>query len=167
MSRTVCPGCSTGFHLSGWKPLVCHTSNRVGHLAEVCKSRKPPSSTPRTSGRDPATKAISAIAYPARSHPTTSSSGVHKTKQIEPAPTFNVHFSTVNGSAMLKALPDSGADISVARTQAAQQLGGHTDNPSEITHRTVSGHKMPSESSRRRAWSDRRGICETVHPLSL
>ena len=42
------------------------------------------------------------------------------------------------------ALPDSGADISVAGLRAVQQLGDHKDNllPSGITPKTVGGHRM-------------------------
>jgi len=63
---------------------------------------------------------------------------------IEPAPTIEVHISNPNGSATIKALPDSGADISLASTDVVQLLGDHLDNllPSLVTPRTISGHKM-------------------------
>ena len=41
-----CPGCGSGFHPGGRKQcpayqLVCHFCNRTGHIAKVCRSRKP------------------------------------------------------------------------------------------------------------------------------
>ena len=146
-SKQTCPGCGSGFHPGGRRQcpafhLVCHSCNKTGHFAKVCKSREThPSSSPSTNDRDPATKALSAAPHSA---PAIKSSWVHDTKQIEPAPTIEVHFSTLNGSATLMALPDSGADISVAGLRAVQQLGDHKDNllPSGITPKTVSGHNL-------------------------
>ena len=64
--------------------------------------------------------------------------------RFEPAPTIKAHLSTPNGSALLTALPDSGADVSVAGLNAIEQLRDHKDNflPSQVTPRTVSGHRM-------------------------
>ena len=137
--RQVCPGCGSAFHPGGRKRcpafhLVCHTCNRVGHLAKVCKSRKPATSNTAIQNPEPATNAILVQTTPF----------TVKGLKVEPAPTIKAYFSTPNGSALLTALPDSGADVSVAGIDIIKQLGDHKDNllPSHITPRTVSGHKM-------------------------
>ena len=63
---------------------------------------------------------------------------------FEPAPTIQVHMSALNGHATVQALPDSGADISVAGNTLLQHLHEHAGNllPSNITPRTVNGTKM-------------------------
>ncbi len=72
------------------------------------------------------------------------SSGLHNTKHVEPAPTIEVHVSNPNGSAFTQALPDSGANISIAGVGIVELLGDHKDNllPSQITPKTVSSHRM-------------------------
>ena len=62
----------------------------------------------------------------------------------EPAPTINVHVSALNGSATVTALPDSGADISVAGPDTITMIGDHCKNllPSDMVPRGVTGHWM-------------------------
>lgn len=45
-SKQECPGCGSAFHPGGHRKypafhLVCHTCNKVGHLAKVCNTRRP------------------------------------------------------------------------------------------------------------------------------
>jgi hypothetical protein len=63
---------------------------------------------------------------------------------FEPAPTITIHISSLNGNAELPALPDSGADISVAGKNILTHLGEHEDNllPSTVTPRAVNGTRM-------------------------
>ena len=46
----------------------------------------------------------------------------------EPAPTVEIHMSSLNGQAMVETLPDSGADICVSRPTLLNQLNEHKDN---------------------------------------
>ena len=63
---------------------------------------------------------------------------------VEPDPTINIHVSSLNGNADIPALPDSGADISVAGKVALSCLGEHEDSllPSQIIPRAVNGTRM-------------------------
>ena len=63
---------------------------------------------------------------------------------IDPAPTINVHVSALNGSATVTALPDSGADISVAGPDTITMLGDHCNNllPSDMTPRGVTAWSL-------------------------
>ena len=142
-----CPGCCSSFHPGGRKQcaafhLVCHTCNKVGHLARVCKSCRPTEST-ATHSRDagPSTRAVSVAT--SQTSPS-ATENAHSALHIESAPTIEVHIANPNDSATVKALPDSGADISVAGTDIVELLGDHKDNllPSCVTPRTVSGHTM-------------------------
>ena len=47
---------------------------------------------------------------------------------IDAAPTIRVRVTSLNGHAEIDALPDSGADISVAGKFLLEQLGEHVDN---------------------------------------
>ena len=141
--KQTCQGCGSGFHPGGRKQcpafhLVCHTCNRVGHLAKVCKSRKPAAPSPAQPTVEPSTNAVQASTTPSLTSFTVN--GI----TFEPAPTIKAHLSTPNGSALLTALPDSGADVSVAGLNVIEQLSDHKDNllPSQVTPRTVSGHRM-------------------------
>ena len=51
---------------------------------------------------------------------------------------------SLNGTASINSLPDSGADISAAGTQALRELGEHVDNllPSRVIPRAVNGMQM-------------------------
>ena len=137
--KQTCPGCGSEFHPGGRKQcpafhLSCHKCKRLGHMAKVCRWRQP---TPGEI-QDPSTKALYAMS------PSVNSSGTDGNTHMERAPTVMVQLSTLNGSATVKALPDSGADVSVAGMAAVKQLGVHKDSllPSRVMPRTVSGHKM-------------------------
>ena len=114
--------------------------NKIGHFAKVCKSRKPAEPTPSRKEADPSAQAVS-VPTPV---PSTVRASTARPQHIDSAPKIAVRVSNPNGSATVKALPDSGADISVAGTDIVQLLGDHTDNllPSRVTPRTVSGQKM-------------------------
>ena len=129
-----CLGCGSGFHPGGQKQcpayqLVCHLCNRTGHIAKVCRSRKPS----QTQSHDPATNAV--ITTPTVN---TVQAG------IQPAPMLQAEISTSNGSTTTQVLPDSGADISIAGPSVIQSLNDHPGNllPSQITPRTVNGQMM-------------------------
>ena len=149
-TKQECPGCGSAFHPGGRKQcpafhLVCHTCNKVGHLARVCRARRPTGPTPiHTQDAGPAAKVVSVITDWTGPHATVNASHTRDTRDIEPAPTIEVHISNPNGNTTVKALPDSGADISVAGTDVIELLGDHRDNllPARVTPRTVSGHKM-------------------------
>ena len=70
--------------------------------------------------------------------------GVKNVTVTEPAPTIPVHVSSLNGSANVDVLPDSGADISAAGTEVIRLLGDHIDNllPSGITPKAANGTTM-------------------------
>ena len=91
---------------------VCHNCKKVGHFAKACRSSRqhqPPGSP------QPATNAIS---IPELKAPNISA----LENSFERAPTIGVHISSLNGSANLNVLPDSGADISVAGLTTLKQL---------------------------------------------
>ena len=141
-TKQTCPGCGSGFHPGGRKQcpafhIVCHKCQRTGHFAKVCRSRKLASAPPQP-GTEASTNAV-------RIFPISIKTSASIDPSIKPAPTIQAHFSTPNGSATLTALPDSGADLSVAGPSIIMTLGDHMSNllPSQITPRTVSGHKMP------------------------
>ena len=83
-----------------------------------------------------------------RIEPATTSSihppSILSSNNTEPAPTINVHVSALNGIAPMVALPDSGADISVAGPDTVTALGDHCHNllPSDMAPRRVTGHRM-------------------------
>ena len=141
----VCPGCGGGFHQGGRKQcsaynLTCHTCKHIGHLAKVCRSRKPPLQ-PQSS--------LSTLTGQLTPHhdqlpPQIKASQVGDNTTVEPTPTLSIHISSLNGNANLTTLPDSGADISVAGKAALHHLGEHEDNllPSQIIPRAVNGTRM-------------------------
>jgi len=125
---------------------TCHLCKKVGHLARVCRGRRVTQNTlrpsPHTAG--PATMAIHTERPPDRSTPQINSSKVINPSKHEPAPTIQVHMSSLNGQATVQVLPDSGADISVASISLLDCLQEHPDNllSSDITPRAVNGTKM-------------------------
>ena len=140
-NKQTCPGCGSGFHPGGRKhcpayQVTCRTCNRTGHFAKVCKSRKP-TGTPLDPPTEASAKAVSILLRHTKSLASLDPS-------VTPAPTIQAHFSSLNGSAKLTALPDSGADLSVAGPSFVTALGDHKSNllPSRVAPRTVSGHKI-------------------------
>lgn len=129
-------GCGSDFHPGGRKQcpafhIKCHTCNRTGHFAKVCRSGKPVDSRmPPQPLTGTSTKAV-------RVFPLTTNSSTSLDPSVKPAPTIQAHFSSLNGSAKLTALPDSGVDISVAGPSIVTALGDHTSNllPSHISQR--------------------------------
>ena len=145
---TTCPGCGSSFHPGGRKAcpafkVVCHYCNKVGHFARVCKSRQAqaPPPPPAKNLHDLRSNLIRIEAAMPSSIP---SRWILSNNITEPAPTTNVHVSAINGSATVAALPDSGADISVAGPDTITMLGDHCKNllPSDMVPRGVTGHWM-------------------------
>ncbi len=94
--------------------ITCYIPDMQQNLTcnKICKSRKPSCPSPfHSNNGEPATRVISATTHLAHPLLTVKSPGAHNSKHIEPAPTIEVHVSNPNGSASIKALPDSGADI--------------------------------------------------------
>ena len=92
----------------------------------------------------PATKAIFAAAPTEGLTPRISTTKLGNSEAIESAPTIRVHISSLNGKTEIEALPDSGADLSVAGEATLTRLGEHKDNllMSTITPCAVNGSKM-------------------------
>ena len=141
-----CPGCGGNFHQGGRRRcpaynLTCHLCQKIGHMAKVCRSKRQIS--PQTPTH-PSAKALHAALPTDRHTPQLNTSKCGSTKAIEPAPTICVLISSLNGTAEIETLPDSGADLSVAGKVALTHLGEHQDNllPSNITPRAVNGTKM-------------------------
>ena len=65
---------------------------------------------------------------------------------LEAAPTIQIHMSSLNGTSLIQALPDSGADVSVASLSFLASLSEHQANllPSDGTPRAVNGMTMSS-----------------------
>ena len=139
----VCPGCGAPHHQGGRKQcptyaLTCHSCQKVGHFAKVCRGRqmRRPASQP-TTVQTPSTQAIEAV-------PRIHTSNIGDPTIVDPAPKISIHISALNGAANLEILPDSGADISVAGKEILCKLGEHEHNllPSKIVPRAVNGTKM-------------------------
>ena len=149
----VCPGCGSGLHQGGRQQcpaynLICHTCKKVGHFARVCRGRRPPQTTPGTTA--PATTQTRPATLTVHTDPLLSTMPHVATAKVanrptfDPAPTISVHMSSLNGQASVHALPDSGADISVAGKPLLEHLHEHPDNllPSDVTPRAVNGTTM-------------------------
>ena len=134
---TTCPGCGSGHHPGGRQNCpayhaACRNCNKNGHFARVCRSRRRQHlGTPNSPSATPSTSAVSLEPH------------VFST-MIEPAPTIEIQMSSLNGHASVSALPDSGAEISIAGYGLLQSLNEHPDNlfPSPISPRAVNGSVM-------------------------
>ena len=144
-STTPCPGCGSKPHAGGRVHCpaydkVCHHCNKVGHFAKVCRARQ----------SRPTAQSLSANAMQtseettATEHNPNHLSALRQVAAADPAPTTQVHISTVNGSSTTPVLPDSGADISAAGPHLLTLLDEHPSNllPSLVSPHTASGHKM-------------------------
>ncbi len=60
--------------------------------------------------------------------PQVNASKVSDRPAFEPVPTISIHMSSLNGKATVRALPDSGADISVGGKDLLEHLHEHPDN---------------------------------------
>lgn len=130
-----CPGCGAKQHPGGrrlWPAFkqVCFVCQKTGHFAKVCRSRQEQLIPPRT--------------LKERGAPRVRTSLVRVAAISNPAPSVTVQITSLNGSTAIEALPDSGADISAAGTDALRQLGEHELNllPSLITPRAANGTSM-------------------------
>ena len=141
-----CPGCGAGYHPGGRRSCpaykeTCHTCQSVGHFAKVCYQRPDHQTIIQP---HPSTRAIRVKPVGETRPPWAHLSNIRATHITEPALTIPIHITSLNGAANLDSLPDSGADISAAGTQALRELGEHVDNllPSRIVPRAVNGTKM-------------------------
>ena len=133
-----CQGCGASPHQGGRRQCpafnaTCHTCNKVGHLAQVCRGRR------AVRGAEPAARGV--YTDPQGDEPPPQ---IHASRAFEPAPTISIHMSSLNGQSMVKVLPDSGADISVAGRDLLEHLHELPGNllPSNVTPRAVNGTKM-------------------------
>ena len=146
-----CPGCGSTHHQGGRQQcpafhLTCRNCNKIGHFARVCRSRRKQQPTPATRQQAPPTgqqhQPTTNIVYTGlQPYPQTH---LASAQQVEPAPTITVHMSALNGEATVTALPDSGADISIAGPSLLHQLNEHLHNliPSTMIPRAVNGSTM-------------------------
>lgn len=122
--------------------VTCHHCNKVGHFAKVCKSRQTPVPIPppAKNAHEPRSNLIRIE----KVSPSSTESPWILSNVTDPAPTINVHISALNGSATVTALPDSGADISVAGPDIIAILGEHCNNLllSDMVPRGLTGHWM-------------------------
>ena len=145
-----CPGCGSPHHQGGRQQCpafraTCRSCGKAGHFARVCRSRGPQPAPPTnqpTASPDPQHPPTANTVYVG---PTTYPQ-IYQTSSphIEPAPTITVQMSALHGEATVKALPDSGADISIAGPSLLGQLNEHPDNliPSSMVPRAVNGSTM-------------------------
>ena len=115
--------------------VTCHICNRLGHFARVCRSRRHMLPLPtQPQQQPPSTKTVYVQTHIAN---TTG-------PPIEPAPTIRLEASSLNGCTTITALPDSGAEISLAGPSLLSELNEHPDNllPSPISPRAVNGSSM-------------------------
>ena len=136
-----CQGCGASPHQGGRRQCpafnaTCHTCKKVGHLARVCRGRR---AALTYRGAEPAARGV--YTDPQVDEPPPQVNASHT---FEPAPTISIHMSSLNGQSMVKVLPDSGADISVAGRDLLEHLHEHPGNllPSNVTPRAVNGTKM-------------------------
>ena len=116
-----CFGCSGSLHQGGRQQCpaynrICNSCKRVGHLSRVCRGRRPPQPNSRVSTRPaPAAMGIHVDSFVDEQPPQVNASrAITNSPAFEPAPTINIHMSSLNGHSIVQVLPDSGADISVA-----------------------------------------------------
>ena len=135
-----CPGCGAKLHQGGRRQCpafnqTCHLCQKIGHFAKVCRGRQARQHTLISTAQPQAsTKAVFTKASKERESPRIHMSNVREATDIDPAPTITVHISSLNGSADMEILLDSGADISAAGKEALRCLGEHVNNllPSNI-----------------------------------
>ena len=147
-----CLGCGAKPHQGGRRQCpafnqTCHLCQKIGHFAKVCRGRQARQHTLKPTAQPQAsTKAVFTRASKERGSPRIHMSNVREATAIDPAPTIIVHISSLNGSADMEILPDSGADISAAGKEALRCLGEHVNNllPSNIIPRAVNGTRMRS-----------------------
>ena len=149
-----CSGCGGGLHQGGRQQCpaynrICNSCKRVGHLSRVCRGRQPHQPNSRVSTR-PAPAAMGIHVDPfvdtfvdEQPPQVNASSAITNSPDFEPAPTINIHMSSLNGHSIVQVLPDSGADISVAGRALLEHLHEHPDNllPSDVTPKAINTTK--------------------------
>ena len=126
----VCSGCDGGLHQGGRKQcptnnLTCHTCKRLRHLAKVHMYVGDGSNHSQLNHTHQQ--------WQSNPHPTKIHRLMHHTPTMATTsnqlPLINVHIiSSLNGNVEIPALPDSGADTTVAGKVALGCLGEHEDN---------------------------------------
>lgn len=145
-----CPGCGESTHQGGRRQCpafsqTCHSCQKAGHFAKVCRGKPArqsglqPNTQPQASAR-----AIHVKSPTQMGSPRIFMSNIGATAATDPAPTITMHISSLNGSADMEVLPDSGADISAAGKEILGHLGEYVDNllPSTIIPKAVNGTRM-------------------------
>ena len=134
-----CPGCGARPHPGGRTQcpaygISCHNYKKIGHFAKVCRSK--PISEPNR----PDTSASANMLLT----PNTMLSNIHHVTSTDPAPNVSVNITSSNGSTLTKALPDSGADISLAGRGILRLLNEKISNllPSNIIPKVANGTTM-------------------------
>ena len=118
----------------------------MGHFARVCRARQVYTRPPQPPGpRTPSTPSTRSLQMAQIDDTQLSQlSTIRQVTTTESAPTVSIRILSINGSCETQALPDSGADISVAGPQLLHSLSEHALNllPSKVTPHTANGHKM-------------------------
>ena len=123
-----CSGCGAMAHPGGRQHcpaynLVCHKCRAIGHFARVCRSRR---QGPRPPQGNPGAMAVRVEPSQDEPVPEVNSSSVQDV--FKPAPTVQLLVKSLNGASTIKALPDSGADVSVAGIAVLDSLNEHPDS---------------------------------------
>ena len=146
----ICPGCGANAHQGGRRQCpaydqACHSCQKTGHFAKVCRGRQARRFSPRPA-KQPQASAKAIFVKPPRpvGLPQIHMPKIRHVMVTDPAPTIPIHISSLNGSIDTEVLPDSGADISAAGKEILSHLGEHVDNllPSEIIPRAANGTRM-------------------------
>lgn len=125
--------------------VTCRSCGKAGHFAQVCRSRRPQPAPPTNQLTTPPDLQQPPTANTVYVEPTAFPQIYQMSSpHIEPAPTITVHMSALHGEAAVKALPDSGMDISIAGPSLLGQLNEHPDNliPLSMVPRAVNGSTM-------------------------
>lgn len=78
----------------------------------------------------------------------------------DPVPRVIVQLNSYNGSAMILACPDTGADICCCNLQSLPELGESTDNLCDgISPNAIDGRPVKSVDSEIHIWSESSEIC--------
>ena len=145
-----CPGCDTNLHQGGQRQCpafnqTCHLCQKIGHFAKVCRGMQASQPTPKPTAQPQAsTKAVYIKSSKERGSPRIHMSNIRNATAIDPAPTITVHIFSLNESADMEILPNSGADILSAGKEALSYLGKHVNNllPSKIILQAVNRTRM-------------------------
>ena len=120
----LCPGCGSGFHQGAMPRLQPDMSCMQ---ASWSSSKGMQTKTIISTTVTTIHHGCPDLTSPGQQPPQINASQAGHRNPVEPAPTINIHVSSLNGNANIT-LTDSGADISVAGKAALRSLGEHEDN---------------------------------------